>query len=135
MSAYAIIENGLVVNVAMADPEYAAEQGWLEMQSGAGIGWAWDGSTFTPPPPPPPAVPEQVAMLNAHLVLIDAGHMPAIDAYLDSLTGIAGAKGRAYFRLAQTVRRDHELVEVLRQVLNLTHAQIDGLFIVAASLP
>lgn len=86
------------------------------------------------PPAPPVAVPEQVPMLDAHLVLIDAGYMPAIDEYLDSLTGINGAKARAYFRVAQTVRRDHELVEVLRQVLSLTHAQIDELFVATLSI-
>lgn len=49
---YAIIEAGTVVNVVLATPEYAAEQGWVELPDGAGIGWTYDGETFHAPPPP-----------------------------------------------------------------------------------
>lgn len=48
---YAIIENGLVVNVVVAEPEYASAQGWVECPE-AGPGWLYDGQTFTAPPPP-----------------------------------------------------------------------------------
>ena len=52
---YAIIESGIVKNAVLASPEYAAEQGWVELPEGAGIGWAFDGTNWTAPPPPPPA--------------------------------------------------------------------------------
>ena len=45
---YAIIENGLVTNVVLADVEFAAEQGWVECPT-AGPGWKYDGTTFTEP--------------------------------------------------------------------------------------
>ena len=46
---YAVIENNVVVNIAIATPEVAAERGWLECPDGVGIGccyewrgwWSW----------------------------------------------------------------------------------------------
>ena len=49
MARYAIIEDNVVVNVAEAEAEFAATQGWIEAGD-AGIGWLWDGKQFSPPP-------------------------------------------------------------------------------------
>jgi hypothetical protein len=49
---YAIIENQVVVNAVVAEPEYAQEQGWVELTSDAGIGWGYVNGQFVPPPPP-----------------------------------------------------------------------------------
>jgi hypothetical protein len=54
---YAIIENGVAVNVVIADAEYAAQQGWIAC-SDAGPNWKYDGTNFTEPDPIP--VPEVV---------------------------------------------------------------------------
>ena len=40
---YAIIEDGKVVNFAVATPEYAAAMGWVECPEGIDIGWSFDG--------------------------------------------------------------------------------------------
>lgn len=45
MSNYAIIENSKVVNVVVADADYAAENGWVEITSG-GIGWDYINGEF-----------------------------------------------------------------------------------------
>lgn len=69
----AIIENGVVVNIAVADADFAAEQGWI-ISDVAQIGDLWDGETFTSPaapepisvtPPPPPTKEELLAQLQA----------------------------------------------------------------------
>lgn len=67
----AIIENGVVINIAVADADFAAEQGWI-MSDVAQIGDLWDGETFTSPPapepapaPPPPTKGELLAQLQA----------------------------------------------------------------------
>jgi hypothetical protein len=73
-------------------------------------------------------------MLNARLALIAAGHMAAVKAYVDTMPGVEGEQARAYLDYAQTVRRDHVLVEGIRQMLALTHADIDTLFIDAATI-
>lgn len=49
---YAVVQNGMVVNVAVATPDYAASQGWIECPAGVGVGWIFD-STGEPLPPPP----------------------------------------------------------------------------------
>ena len=43
---YAIIENDLVVNNVIADENYAAEQGWVLMPEGVGIGWSYIDGNF-----------------------------------------------------------------------------------------
>ena len=47
---YAIIENGLVSNVVMADAEFAAQNGWIACPD-AGPNWKYDGISFTEPDP------------------------------------------------------------------------------------
>lgn len=57
---YAIIENGVAVNVVIADAEYAAQQGWVACPD-AGPGWTYADGVFTAPvvvePEPIPAPP------------------------------------------------------------------------------
>lgn len=47
---YAIIINGVVNNLAAANAEFAASQGWIECAAEVAIGWLYDGVNFTPPP-------------------------------------------------------------------------------------
>lgn len=47
---YAVIENGAVVNIAAAYEDFAAEQGWVLLPTGVGIGWLYDGQAFSIPP-------------------------------------------------------------------------------------
>lgn len=44
----AIIENGVVANIAVSGLEFAQEQGWVVSET-AQIGDLWDGMTFTSP--------------------------------------------------------------------------------------
>lgn len=52
---YALIENGVVVNVIVwnGEAEWAPPEGQQAVSiasgSGAAIGWTWDGSAFNPP--------------------------------------------------------------------------------------
>jgi hypothetical protein len=48
---YAIIENNLVKNVAVADEAYASQQGWILCPDFAGPGWGYIDGTFTEPLP------------------------------------------------------------------------------------
>lgn len=49
MMRAAIIENGTVINIVVAEPDFAAEQGWIVSET-AQIGDLWDGEAFAPPP-------------------------------------------------------------------------------------
>lgn len=63
---YALIKDGTVQNVIVADEQFVAQiaSEWdhieridtpAEQALGVGIGWGWDGAEFTAPPAPPPA--------------------------------------------------------------------------------
>jgi len=45
---YAVIENGKVVNIVLAEPDFALAQGWVECGY-VDKGWSYDGSVFTAP--------------------------------------------------------------------------------------
>ena len=78
MKNYAIIENGKVVNAVVAEADYAATQGWIELTNGA-IGWDYTNGQFVdnrPVPveivPPAPTKQELLAELQALTAKINA---------------------------------------------------------------
>ncbi len=126
---YAIIKNGIVENVILADAEFAASIGAIEAQN-ASIGWSWDGAQFTAPSPPAPVVPQFVTMRQAVLALLDAD-------MLDDIEAIVAALPRRYqleWEPAANVYRDNALVEAVRHQKSMTNEQIDDLFIAAFAL-
>jgi hypothetical protein len=74
---YAIIENGLVTNVVVADAQIAAENGWIDCPD-AGPGWAYANGVFTAPVVVEPVAPlaptkeQLLAQLNALSAQIQA---------------------------------------------------------------
>ena len=54
MPNYAIIESNKIVNVVVAEPDYAAQQGWTPVPEGAGIGFVFDGANWVNPNKPSP---------------------------------------------------------------------------------
>jgi hypothetical protein len=58
VSGYAIIENGVVTNMALAEEGFAAEQGWVLPTAGATIGWLYADGVFSPPASPAPTSQE-----------------------------------------------------------------------------
>ena len=67
---YAIIENGIVVNIAVSNAPLAAN--WVN-GSGAQIGWAWDGISFSAPPV------DIAALASEKLTAINDGKNTALD--------------------------------------------------------
>lgn len=63
MSHYAEIVNGVVANVALCDDAaFAQSQGWTDIDAVTpqpGVGWTYNGTTFTPPPVPVITINEQ----------------------------------------------------------------------------
>jgi hypothetical protein len=74
---YAIIENGLVTNVVVADAEIASANGWITCPD-AGPGWTYADGVFTAPVVVEPVVPaaptkeELLAQLDALSAQIQA---------------------------------------------------------------
>lgn len=51
---HAVIENGVVVNVVEAEPDFALQMGWIVYpdyveNEAVGIGWQYDGTNWTKP--------------------------------------------------------------------------------------
>jgi hypothetical protein len=133
---YAIIENGTVINIAVASPEFAAQQGWIECPEGVGIGWTFDGDTPVPPVPQPVPVPASVDNAQARMALIQSGiAIATVDAAIAAIPD-AVEREIAYtqWEYRATVRRDSELLVSLGTAIGLTSEQIDDLFRLAATL-
>lgn len=52
MPNYAIIESNKIVNVVVAEPDYAAQQRWLPLPENAGMGFVFDGANWVNPNKP-----------------------------------------------------------------------------------
>lgn len=131
---YAQISDGVVANSVLAEPEYAAQMGWVELPESAGIGWLFDGHTFSPPPLPPPVVPSSVAMRQARLSLLEAGHLANVDAALAALPSPQRDAAQIEWEYATEVRRTSDLVASIGSAIGLDDAALDALFIRAATL-
>lgn len=131
---YAIIENGVVTNVVLADPTFAEEQGWVAAPDDVGPGWLWDGTNFSPPPPAPPVVPEAITMRQTRLALLNAGLLSQVDAAIASLPPDERASAEIDWQYATIVERTSPLVLQISGALGLTSQQVDDLFIAGAAL-
>ena len=79
MKNYAQITNGKVINAVVADADYAATQGWVELTGNAGIDWDYVDGQFVdnrPVPevitPPAPTKEQLLAELQALTAKINA---------------------------------------------------------------
>ncbi len=79
MPNYAIIENGKVLNTVVAEPDYAASLGWIELQGDAAIDWDYINGQFIDNRPPSeiaqtpkPTKDELLAQLNLIAAQIQA---------------------------------------------------------------
>jgi len=76
-NTYAIIQNGKVINIVIANVDYATKNGWVELLGDAGIGWDYINGQFIDnrPPSNAPAAPtkeELLAELQALTAKINA---------------------------------------------------------------
>jgi hypothetical protein len=76
---YAIIKDGIVVNAAVAEADFAAKQGWVLLPERAGVGWSYVNGQFVDNRPPMPEYVEPTApaaptkeQLMAQLVALSA---------------------------------------------------------------
>ena len=80
MANYAIIENGKVTNMVVAEPDYAREKNWIDLPGNVCIGFDYiDGKFFDnrpqlPTPQEPPALTKEelLAQLQALQAQIQA---------------------------------------------------------------
>lgn len=139
---YAIIDNGVVTNITLANEP--RNDSWVEATAGAAIGGTWDGSTFGPAPAPNISIerasmvctrhqgklaigPELWAQVEALITAMDA------DAVTDGDKRAAWALRVAVYDTQRWGRLERDM-QVLAWALNLTDAQVDDLFRLAMTL-
>ena len=53
MAHFAIVDNSKVVNVVVAEPDFAKSQGWIALPEGVGIDWDYIDGEFVDNRPKP----------------------------------------------------------------------------------
>lgn len=81
-----------------------------------------------------PPVPQSVTMRQARLALLQTGLLEQVNTAVASLPGATGEAARIEWEFSSTVERNRPLVQSLSVALNLTPAQLDDLFMLAATL-
>lgn len=93
----------------------------------------WIEAGNTPQEPeaePAPAIPRIVEMRQARLALLQFGLLDTVDAAITASTPAA----KIEWEYALTINRDYALVTTMKAALNLSEAQLDDLFALAATL-
>lgn len=132
-----IIDGGIVVNTIEVD-SLDFMPGLVAAVAGEGIGWSYDGQTFTPPPTPPsqpPQVPPAVSKAQGKTALINAGLWPAV---LAAVAAIEDATQRQLAEVAlhdtATWERTSPTLNALAYGLGMDDAQLDALFVAASQV-
>lgn len=129
---FAIINNGVVVNVVEAWPEQA-DAAWVASDT-ANIGWLWDGVDFAEPAPIV-TVPSSVTRRQAREALLDIGLLDDVEMMINEMPDATERKRAEIYWLDSAVfERGHPLIVQIGSALGLTEAEIDNLFITAAAL-
>lgn len=134
---YAIVVDGVVDNIIVADDAFAAEQGGVACPSGVEIGWTYDGDDFAAPivsPEDRRATIRPVTMRQARLALLAAGVLGDVAPALAALPSPHRDAAEIEWEYASEVRRDAPLIAALGGALGLTEDQIDDLFEAASAL-
>lgn len=122
----AIIENGVVTNIAMvADEAFAQAQGWVVSDT-AKIGDSYENGEFISPPPDPEPVPQVVSRFQGRAALHKSGLLKQVETIIadpetDPMVVIA-------WQDATEFRRDSPTVAALAVPLGLSETDLDDLF-------
>ncbi|RYF72454.1 MAG: hypothetical protein EOO22_10755 [Comamonadaceae bacterium] len=123
MARFAIIKDGVTVNIVQAEADFAAAQGWVPATTDHVIG---QGGT--------PTVPVEVTMRQARLALLGSGKLALVAPAIDALPEPQRTAAQIEWEYSAMVERNRPFVLTLGAALGLSAAQLDQLFIVAATL-
>lgn len=68
MPNFAVIKDGLVDNIVVADDDYAASQGWTPLPHGVGPGWEYKDGQFIAPVRPTAELAADARLLRDQLL-------------------------------------------------------------------
>ena len=128
-----VIENGVVVNTVEVET-LDALPGLVATQANEGIGWLYDGISFTSPPQPTPSVPQEVTMRQARLALLENNLLANVQPAINSLPEPDKTKAQIEWEYSNALQRSNPFVAVLGAALGLSSQDLDDLFIQASAL-
>jgi len=96
------------------------------------LAWLAEGNTPEPYVPPPPPIPSTVTRFQALATLSAGGYLDTVHAYIDTLP--RSNITRLAFENATDWERTSPTINTLAQMLGLTDAQVDALFIAASKI-
>lgn len=141
MSTFAILENGVVVNLVVADSAEVL-QGLDAVQVPENaiplVGWVYSLTGFADPNPPPPPVvepvqvPQEVSAFQALAALHISGRLAEVETYMAHPDTPVVTK--LAWQRAQVFRRNSPTVAALATMLGLNSTQIDDLFTLASNI-
>jgi hypothetical protein len=134
VTRYAIIADGKVANVAVAESPLA--ENWIEAPAQVAPGWFYDGASFTPPPPPEPQpepVPQTVSRFQARAALFLAGKLADAEAAVEAAAAENPLIALAW-REAIEWKRTSPALNALAAQIGMTGEDVDDLFRTAATL-
>lgn len=117
------LSDGATIPADARNTDYAAYLAWLDA-----------GNTPEPADVPAAVVPASVTMRQARLALLQVGLLNTVNDAIAAMPGSAGEAARIEWEYSQEVQRNKALVQALAPALNLSEAQLDGLFALAATL-
>jgi hypothetical protein len=94
------------------------------------LNWRSEGNTPEPEDVPAPAIPSIVSMRQARLALLQSGLLSTVSAAIAA----GGEADQIEWEYATEVNRNQPLVQNMKAGLNLSDADLDNLFTLAASL-
>lgn len=134
---YAIVESGVVVNIALADQPITPE--WIEIPEGSSVGpgWSYDGTDFAPPDPEPEPIPSSctpaqgLVALFALKSITESDISQAIDQIPDPVDKYTA---QIAFTRAVSWERDSAAMAMLAGMLGLDSDDLDSLFAYAVGV-
>lgn len=90
----------------------------------------WDGDGWIPYV----AVPSEITMRQARLVLLGAGKLAAVETAINAMSEPTKSAAQIEWEYSNTVQRHNGFVSQLGPALGLTDAEIDAMFIAGAAL-
>lgn len=141
MTRYALLQNGVVVNIVLYSGEDDAPwtEDFVEMavpdDSPVAIGWVQTNGVLTAPPvenPEPAIVSLVVTRAQAKLAMLDAGLLDDVEQVIAGMVGDDARRASIEWNERATFERQSPFLLQMAGLIGLDDAALDALFIDAA---